>query len=434
LRERNVIVRSYYGADERVHATQRIDEGSGGNRGVWEEYRYDPLGRRVLVRAVRQGQVTPASSGYTIQVCTGTGTACVSTVTRYVWAGDQVLWEMRSPGADGQNLENTTALGAGPGQSHLFGRVSYLHAGGIDRPLTIWKENVGSVLPHQNWRGLFSRGTWGYNSLGAVGTTANCVTVNVNQCLPLNWPGERTTAWHESGGESELWMGGLVDGMRDPTGQIYMRNRYYNPQTGQFTQMDPIGIAGGLNAYGFAAGDPVSYSDPYGLAVCANERHLRRAIERATNSTIEWVGNCVSSMSQVTFEGGSAWSPIQSQYADYVESPHTYNVNRGVEGRENPVGCNPGCSWYDNSTRTAWVFDQDFDRIENGFFKRGMSYGRCGFSLGAAPRYTAAGIILHELFGHGRFDGSIFAAHSFRRVFEYENMYNRIRGRPERCK
>jgi RHS repeat-associated protein len=269
----NVIVRSYYGADERVHAVQRIDEGSGGNRGVWEEYRYDPLGRRVLVRAVRQGQVTPASSGYSIQVCTGTGTACVSTVTRYVWAGDQVLWEMRSPGADGQNLENTTALGAAAGQSHLFGRVSYLHAGGIDRPLTIWKENVGSVLPHQNWRGLFSRGTWGYNSMGAVGTTANCVTINVNECLPLNWPGERTTAWHESGGESELWMGGLVDGMRDPTGQIYIRNRYYNPQTGQFTQMDPIGIAGGLNAYGFAAGDPVTYSDPYGLCPASMVNH-----------------------------------------------------------------------------------------------------------------------------------------------------------------
>jgi hypothetical protein len=54
--------------------------------------------------------------------------------------------------------------------------------------------------------------------------------------------------------------------MRDASGQQYMRNRYYNPQTGQFTQPDPIGLAGGLNSYGFAAGDPVSYSDPYGLA------------------------------------------------------------------------------------------------------------------------------------------------------------------------
>jgi uncharacterized protein RhaS with RHS repeats len=46
---------------------------------------------------------------------------------------------------------------------------------------------------------------------------------------------------------------------------MYMRNRYYDPATGQFTQTDPIGLAGGLNAYGFADGDPVSYDDPYGL-------------------------------------------------------------------------------------------------------------------------------------------------------------------------
>jgi uncharacterized protein RhaS with RHS repeats len=46
---------------------------------------------------------------------------------------------------------------------------------------------------------------------------------------------------------------------------MYMRNRYYDPATGQFTQTDPIGLAGGLNAFGFAAGDPITYSDPYGL-------------------------------------------------------------------------------------------------------------------------------------------------------------------------
>ena len=223
----------------------------------------------MLVRAVRQGQVTPPSSGLSINICTGLGNACVSTITRYVWAGDQVLWELRAPGADGQNLESVGDGTYPSSQAYLFGQVSYLHAGGIDRPLTIWKRNVGAVRPHQNWRGLFFRGTWGTSSVPdtpPVGTTANCVTVNVNECLPINWPGDRTTAWHESrGGESALWMGGLVDGMRDPTGQVYMRNRYYNPQTGQFTQMDPIGIAGGLNAYGFAAGDPVSYADPYGL-------------------------------------------------------------------------------------------------------------------------------------------------------------------------
>ncbi|HYR11845.1 MAG TPA: RHS repeat-associated core domain-containing protein [Longimicrobium sp.] len=59
-------------------------------------------------------------------------------------------------------------------------------------------------------------------------------------------------------------MGSLLEGQRDPGGQMYMRNRYYDPATGQFTQTDPIGIAGGLNTYGFAAGDPVGNWDPFG--------------------------------------------------------------------------------------------------------------------------------------------------------------------------
>jgi uncharacterized protein RhaS with RHS repeats len=42
--------------------------------------------------------------------------------------------------------------------------------------------------------------------------------------------------------------------------------------SGQFTQADPIGIAGGMNAFGFAGGDPVNYSDPFGL--CPQEDQL----------------------------------------------------------------------------------------------------------------------------------------------------------------
>ncbi len=31
------------------------------------------------------------------------------------------------------------------------------------------------------------------------------------------------------------------------------------------TQEDPLGLAGWLNPYGFAAGDPVNFGDPFGL-------------------------------------------------------------------------------------------------------------------------------------------------------------------------
>jgi len=39
----------------------------------------------------------------------------------------------------------------------------------------------------------------------------------------------------------------------------------YDPVSWAFTQEDPIGLAGGLNLYGFAGGDPVNFSDPFGL-------------------------------------------------------------------------------------------------------------------------------------------------------------------------
>jgi RHS repeat-associated protein len=222
--------------------------------GVWEEYRYDPLGRRVLVNTRTKGLCT-----------TGTAFRCASATTRMVWAGDQLLWEIRQPSESPG--ENITSGGS-------YGTVSYTHAGGIDRPLVITKDGV-SILPHQNWRGQFSSGTY------ANGARSDCPPGSTTNCHPVSWPGYRTTAWHHDAKEPDIrtWWGGLVDGMRDVSGQQYKRNRYYDPATGQFTQPDPIGIAGGLNSYGFAAGDPVSYSDPYGLCPECDEYWLNFAAE-----------------------------------------------------------------------------------------------------------------------------------------------------------
>jgi uncharacterized protein RhaS with RHS repeats len=76
----------------------------------------------------------------------------------------------------------------------------------------------------------------------------------------IGWPSTAVRSYMEKlGAEGEGdWLGSVLTDQRDPSGFLYRRNRYYDPMAGRFTQPDPIGLAGGINLYGFAAGDPVS--------------------------------------------------------------------------------------------------------------------------------------------------------------------------------
>ena len=57
---------------------------------------------------------------------------------------------------------------------------------------------------------------------------------------------------------------GFKGSYSDPTGLLYMENRYYDPSTGQFISLDPDVQSTG-QPYSYANDDPVNASDPSGL-------------------------------------------------------------------------------------------------------------------------------------------------------------------------
>jgi RHS repeat-associated protein len=181
-------------------------------------------------------------------------------VQRFVWDGDQLLYEVRARGdsaAYSYGVEDDLLDGTGIyGALKAYGRVGYTHAGGIDRPLGAVRGTT-PFYPHTNSRGLYEA------------ATVDNGTVLTND---VAWPGQSASAylgWTPRATPYQ-WFGSLVTEQADASGLLYRRNRYYDPKVGRFTQPDPIGIAGGLNSYGFAGGDPVNYSDPFGL--CKNAK------------------------------------------------------------------------------------------------------------------------------------------------------------------
>jgi RHS repeat-associated protein len=161
--------------------------------------------------------------------------------------------------------------------------VGYVHALGIDQPLAVLRFSLyGSygglyvVYPHTNWRGQYEVGSRPNGDKCSVGSS----------CINISWPGASTTVDGVVGAASDgaAWFGSLIAGNSDGSGMSYLRNRYYDPQTGRFTQEDPIGLAGGMNLYGFAGGDRVNFGDPFGLCpLCLPLPGVTEAIKRAAD-------------------------------------------------------------------------------------------------------------------------------------------------------
>jgi RHS repeat-associated protein len=283
---------------------------------TFEEYWYDALGRRVLVRARRDC--------YNLGL-TQTGECNLDKVRRTIWDGDRELGEIQArdggtwdPENDGQlaamAMDNTGPATYDP--NPFFGRVVYAYGPAVDQPLSVIRIGYGdrlnangtevgylmaspfAMFPLWTSRGQAEFGTY------ADGSVQKCYgTGNPPHCVRVYWPGQWFVL-EQPKIQRNAWHGTLIEDKRDDAGTLYRRNRYVDANTGQFTQEDPIGLAGGLNAYSFGDGDAVNGKDPSGLTVCAKNDEIKWAISRAVNARIEWdADGCVSDMSHVHFYG-----------------------------------------------------------------------------------------------------------------------------------
>ncbi|WP_433928187.1 RHS repeat-associated core domain-containing protein [Sorangium cellulosum] len=193
------------------------------------EFLYDAFGRRVQKR-----HLVAASPRERLKL---------RAVTRYVWAGPMMIYEVRRTVQDAEqpHVETRAYVYEDDEQVPLLQRESRAAAGAPVR-VGPWHAYVNDmndtpeylITPRGEIACALRRSAWGETSVepGASTTT------------PLRFLGQ----YH------------------DPeTGLHYNRMRYYDPEVGRYISADPVALVEGLpNAFRYGI-NPISWSDPWGL-------------------------------------------------------------------------------------------------------------------------------------------------------------------------
>jgi len=179
-------------------------------------YQYDPLGRRI---------------SKTVEVSEGTATH--TTQTWYLWHNEKLLAEYHSNGA----MQKRYAYLPGrylPEQMEDANGIYTIHGDHLETPRAMTDASGNVVWKMHN---TAFGDAWIEDDLDEDG---NAITLNIR------FPGQYFDL------ETEMH---------------YNYFRDYAPGLGRYVQSDPIGLAGGINIYGYAGGSPLLYFDPYGLEV-----------------------------------------------------------------------------------------------------------------------------------------------------------------------
>jgi RHS repeat-associated protein len=184
-------------------------------------YAYDPFGRRIAKRDAFG-------------------------VTRFVWDGNRLLCEQRGSHS----------------RTYVYGEDAFVplarldHVAGADGEARadvrhLHTDHLGTPRELTNSDGRVVWAAW-YRAWGNV---LEVVQDEVPAILPSDGIGEA---------QPVRFQGQYYD---DESGLHYNRFRYYDPDIGRFVSIDPIGLAGGANSYGYAS-NSINWVDPVGLSPC----------------------------------------------------------------------------------------------------------------------------------------------------------------------
>jgi RHS repeat-associated protein len=203
------------------------------------------------------GQRLTAKQGSTV-IASGTWNGA-GEITAY----SDAAANMTAASYDGNGMRTSTTItpagGAAVTQNYVWDGDSllmdsgkaYIYTGG-DAPAEQADLATGNIT-YLNTDGLGSvRGTIS-NSGSLTGTTSYDA-----------WGNPQT-----AGGLTATTPFGFAGGYTDPDGLIFLIHRYYDPQTGQFTSLDPQ-VDTTLQPYAYTSGNPVSQIDPTGMVPCCS--------------------------------------------------------------------------------------------------------------------------------------------------------------------
>lgn len=164
------------------------------------------------------------------------------------------ITHMETNGLD-QRVHKTSSLGTTRfvylGQNQLFAEQG---SAGWKRYVWLGDTLVGVVTPQNAVHYVHT------DHLGRPEATTN--TARAYTWRAANHAFDRTVTLDQIGGLEIGFPGQYHDA---ETGLSFNGFRYYDRERGAYTQVDPLGLRGGLNPYVYVGANPIAYIDPFGL-------------------------------------------------------------------------------------------------------------------------------------------------------------------------